>query len=464
MTAVTGYRQAGRSIKNVGTDDGVSTGVQADNWHRRIWRLALPMIISNISVPLLGAVDTAVMGHLPDPAYLGAVAVGAVIFSYVYWGFGFLRMSTTGMTAQAHGGGDAVGTQTVLYRAGMIAIGLSVVILLLQLPIAWLSFELLPATDQVEDLADRYFAIRIWGAPAALGTFVILGWFLGLEDARTPLVLQVFTNAINIVLDLLFVIGLDWGVDGVAAATLIAEYSGFLLGVVLVWRRLARMRHRYVFDHRLFALAEFGAMIAINRDIFIRTFCLLTAFAIFTARGAKMGDVILAANAVLYQFLTFSSHALDAFAHAAEALVGGAKGRRDRASFHIASKVAMFWGVGIAACTSVIFWLAGPFIIDELTKIPEVREAAYDHMIWAAAVPIVSVWCYTLDGIFIGATRSADLRNGMVVTLVGYLVALAVLEPAFGNHGLWASIMVLMVLRAMTLGLRYPSLLRSIDA
>ena len=455
--------QIGTIFGNMWMGDGVTSKVQAGNWHRRIWRLAMPMIISNISVPLLGAVDTAVMGHLPDPAYLGAVAIGALIFSYVYWGFGFLRMSTVGMTAQAFGGGDETGFQTVLYRAGLIAFGLAAAIILLQQPIAMLSFNLLSASDQVEDLAHRYFLIRVWGAPAALATFVILGWFLGQEDARTPLAIQVVTNGINIALDLLFVMGLGWGVDGVAAATLIAEYAGFLLGGFLVLRRLARMGERLVPDRSLFALHEFRSMVAINRDIFIRTFCLLTAFAIFTAQGAKMGDVILAANAVLLNFLTFSSHALDAFAHAAEALVGGAKGRRDRAGFHAASKTAMLWGAGIAAAASVLFLVTGPYIIDGLTGITEVRETAYTYLFWAAAMPIVSVWCFTLDGIFIGATRSADLRNGMVITLIGYLAALYVLESAYGNHGLWASIIVLMVLRGVTLGLRYPALLRSID-
>lgn len=423
----------------------------------------MPMIISNISVPLLGAVDTAVMGHLPDPAYLGAVAVGALIFSYVYWGFGFLRMSTTGMTAQAFGTRDESGVQVVLFRAGAIALGLAAGIILLQLPIAWLSFVLLPASDQVEGLAHRYFEIRVWGAPAALGTFVILGWFLGQEDAKTPLVIQVVTNAINIALDLLFVMGLGWGVDGVAGATLIAEYAGFLLGGYLILRRLSGMENRLVPDRDLFSFGAFKSLAAINRDIFIRTFCLLSAFAIFTARGAQMGDVILAANAVLLNFLTFSSHALDAFAHAAEALVGGAKGRRDKEGFHAASMIALKWGFGIAAGATLVFFVAGPFIIDGLTGIVEVRSAAYSFMFWAAIMPIVSVWCFTLDGIFIGATRSADLRNGMIITLAGYLASLALLEPAFGNHGLWASIVVLMILRGITLGLRYPALLRSID-
>jgi len=441
----------------------VNTGVQAGNWHRRIWRLAMPMIISNISVPLLGAVDTAVMGHLPDPAYLGAVAIGALIFSYVYWSFGFLRMSTTGLIAQAFGSSDEAGIQTVLFRAGAIAFALAAGIILLQLPIALLSFSLIPASEQVEDFARTYFFIRVWGAPAALGTFVILGWFLGQEDARTPLAIQVFTNGINIALDLLFVVGLGWGVEGVAAATLIAEFAGFALGGFLVLRRLGAMSGRIAIDRSHFSFREFKTMVAINRDIFIRTFCLLTAFGIFTARGAQMGDVTLAANAVLYQFLTFSSHGLDAFAHAAEALVGGAKGRRDKAGFHEASKVALLWGLGIAAGATAIFFVAGPYIIDGLTGIPEVRETANTYLFWAAIMPVISVWCFTLDGIFIGATRSVDLRNSMLITFIGYLAALAVLEHAFGNHGLWASLVVLMVLRGVTLGLRYPALLRSID-
>ncbi len=433
-----------------------------ENWHRRMWRLALPMIVSNISIPLLGMVDTAVVGHLPDPAYLGGVAIGALIFSYVYWGLGFLRMSTTGLTAQSYGERGYQGVYAVLLRAGIMAIGFAAAILLLQSPIALLAFGLLSGSDQVELFGAQYFSIRIWGAPAALATFVFLGWFLGQEDAKTPLILQVIINGVNIVFDLIFVIGLDWGVEGVAAATLIAEYSGLLLGGFFVIRRLSLIGERPRLDLSLLAFQDFKAMIAINRDIFIRTFCLTTAFALFTARSAQMGDVILAANTVLMNFLTIASHVLDAFAHAAEALVGAAKGRRDRAAFHAASMVAFQWGALVAVASTLLFFAFGPFLIDLLTGIEEVRVLAKDHMVWAAMMPVLAIWCFTLDGIFIGATRSADLRNGMLVTLAIYLAALYLLENSFGMNGLWAAVAVLMILRGVTLAVRYPALLRSI--
>ena len=430
---------------------------------RRVWRLAGPIILSNLTVPLLGAVDTAVVGHLPDPAYLGAVAIGALVFSYVYWGFGFLRMGTTGLAAQAWGRGSGTDIRLVFYRAAIIALVLGAALVALQLPIIAIAVALLDASETVESLAAAYVAIRIWGAPAALMNYVILGWFLGLQDARTPLLLQIFINGVNIVLDLVFVLGFGWGVEGVAAATLIAEVTGALLGGYLVWRRMRRVGGEPPAREAVFQAREFKALIALNADILIRTLCLTTAFAIFTAQGARFGDIVLAANAVLLNFLNFTAYGLDGFAHAAEALVGGAKGRRDRQAFRASANAAFFWGTIVAAFTTLAFWVAGGAIVNALTGIPEVRQASYQYLVWPVLMPVLSVWCFMLDGVFLGATRSAALRNAMVVSLAGYLAILWPMMGAWGNHGLWAAISAFMILRAVTLWAAYPALLRSIE-
>lgn len=443
--------------------EGSAGGPVPVNWNRRMWRLAGPIILSNLSVPLLGIADTAVVGHLPDPAYLGAVAIGALVFSYVYWGFGFLRMGTTGLSAQAYGMEDSDESRAVLFRAGAIALGIGACIVLLQIPIRTISLSLISASDQVEYYAAEYIQIRIWGAPATLLSYVFLGWFVGRQDARTPLVLQLWTNGVNILLDIVFVIGFDMGVAGVAYATVIAEVSGALLGIYFIRRHFRRSGWAVRTTNPVFTWPAVRRLIALNSDIFIRTLCLITAFAWFTAKGASMGDVTLAANAVLMNFFTFAAYGLDGFAHAAEALVGGAVGKRNRADFQAAARTAFLWSGVVAALVSAVYLLAGPLIIDGLTGIAEVREAARDYLVWAAVTPLIANWAFMLDGIFIGATRSRALRNAMVLSLSGYLLADYLLRGAFGNDGLWMAMLVFNVLRGLTLLSAYPALLASVE-
>jgi len=431
--------------------------------HRRIWRLAGPIIISNISVPLLGAVDTAVVGHLPGPEYLGAVAIGALIFSFLYWGFGFLRMGTTGLTAQAVGASRPGARQVILYRALVLGGAIAITILVCQAMIAWCAFRLIDASPAVEDLAGTYYRIRIWGAPATLANYAILGWFLGLQNARIPLALQVFTNGVNIVLDLWFVLGLGWGVGGVAAATVLAEYSGLGLGAFFVLSRVRRRGGWRVGRTAVFDGREIGRMMAINLDIFIRTMCLIFAFAYWTAQSARLGDTILAVNAVLANFNAIAAYGLDGFAHAAEALVGRAMGAGDRAGFARAARVSMIWAGMCAALIALIYWTAGGLIVAVMTDLPEVRRLAADYLPWAAALPLVSVWAFAYDGIFIGATRTRALRNGMLISLALYLIAANIGLRLWENHGLWAALTVFMALRAGTLYLQYPALLRSVE-
>ena len=426
---------------------------------RRVWRLAFPVILSNLSVPLMGAVDTAVMGHLPDPAYIGGVAVGALIFSYIYWGFGFLRMGTTGLVAQANGARDQ-GEMRALFLRGLLVAGtIGALVIALQGPIAALALALVQGSPKVEGLARRYYDVRVWSAPAALMQYVVIGWLFGVQRMAAALALIVFANALNMAVALWFVLGLGWGIEGVAGATLIAEWSAALLGLALVGRRIARAPAGAA---RIFDGERLLRMMRINGDIFLRTLCLVTAFAWFTSQGARLGDVLLAANAVLLNFQTFMAYGLDGFAHAAEALVGSAIGARDRAAFRDAVQTSTKWAALIALGFAAVYLVAGGALVRTLTGIETVRGAAAGFLPWAVASPLVSVWSFQLDGIFIGATRTAEMRNGMIVSLAGFLALSAALVPLWSNHGLWLAFLAFMALRALTLAVYLPRLYRAL--
>ena len=428
--------------------------------NRRVWQLTVPIMFANLSVPLLGAVDTAVMGHLPDAFYLGAVAVGATIVHFIFWGFGFLRMGTAGLAAQAYGARNGLEIRVVLARAGLLGVGLGAALLLLQWPIAQIGLALFEASDQVEDLAETYFFIRIWSAPAVLVNYAIVGWFIGVQNTRAVMILQVFMNGLNIILDLWFVLGLEWDVAGVAAATVIAEFTALALGVLMVRRELRRIPGSWQ-GMNLRDADKIRQLVAVNRDIFIRTACLMFAFAFFTARGAKLGDNTLAANAVLIQFQQFLSFGLDGFAHAAEALVGGAVGARDRRTLRLAVKICGLWAAVIAAAYTLVYAAVGPVIIGWLTDLEAVRALSGEFLIWVIISPIISVWSFTLDGVFIGATRTAEMRNGMIISLAIYLAAVFALQPTLGNHGLWLAFTIFMAARAVTLAIVYPNVERA---
>lgn len=429
--------------------------------HIRVWHIAGPIIISNISVPLLGAVDTAVMGHLPDAKFLGGVAVGAMVFTFIYWGFGFLRMGTGGLTAQAFGAKDADEVRACLARAAVIGIPAALILILLQVPIAMLAFSIVNASAEVETLAEEYFFVRIWGAPATLMNFALLGWFIGVQNTRAALIHQLSLNGVNIVLDLLFVLGFGWGVAGVAAATALADAVAVLIGFWLALPVLRRLGGAFI-RAKIMETSKLRRTIALNIDIFIRTICLVSAFAYFTAQGAAFGNVVLAANAVLLNFQTFMAHALDGLAHAAEALGGGAIGARDRKAFRDAVRISMFWGIIVAVGFAVVYYIAGPAIIDGLTGIEDVRQTAREFLPWSIAMPLIAVFPFVFDGVFLGATRGATMRNGMIASLGIYVVCCYFLVPAFGNDGLWASLTVFMGARGLTLGVRYPALERSV--
>ena len=424
--------------------------------HSRVLRIALPIVISNATVPILGAVDTGVIGQLGQAAPIGAVGIGAVVLSAVYWVFGFLRMGTTGLTANAAGAGDRAEVAALLTRALLIGLGAGLAIFALQVPLFWAAFRLSPASAEVEGMAQTYMAIRVWSAPAAVAIYGLTGWLIAQERTAGVLVLQVGMNIVNISLDVLFVLGLGWGVEGVATATCIAEWSGLALGFWLcrgafrlpAWRDWAR-----VFDR-----ARLVQMALVNRDILLRSLMLQAVFIIFMFKGAKFGDVQLAANQVLVQFMEITAYALDGFAFAAEALVGQAMGRRDRPGLRRAVALSGLWGGAISLALALLFALAGAELIDLLTTSQTVRDAARAYLPWMVATPILGITAWMLDGVFIGATRARDMRNMMAVSLGIYLVALAVLVPLMGNHGLWAAMLISFVARGITLALRYPAL------
>ncbi|MAQ37328.1 MULTISPECIES: MATE family efflux transporter [Thioclava] len=425
----------------------------AEITHARVLKIALPIVLSNATIPILGAVDTAVVGQLGLPAPIGAVGIGAVILSSLYWIFGFLRMGTTGLVSQAHGTGDTGEVSAGLMRALIIAgiAGLSLIVL--QLPLSWAAFQLAPASDEVERLARGYLQIRIWGAPLTISLYAFTGWLIALERTRGVLLLQVTTNALNVGLDLFFVLGLGWGVQGVAGATLISEISGVVLALWLCRAAFAGglWRARAIFDR-----VKLATMARVNTDIMLRSILLQASFTSFLFLGAGQGDVTLAANQVLLQFLQITAFALDGFAFSAESLVGQAVGAHSAARLRRASIVSSQWGIGGALALGAVFLLAGPAIIDLMTTAPNVRIEARNYLIWIAAAPLIGGPAWMLDGIFIGATLTREMRNAMVISVAIYTAALFVLIPLFGNHGLWAGLMILNATRGLTMARLYP--------
>ena len=423
-------------------------------WHRRVWRLAWPMVVSNLSVPLLGAVDTAVIGHLPEPHFLGAVAVGALIFNTIYFGCNFLRMGTTGLTAQAYGARDFDAARATLARALLIALVLAVALLALQGPIGWLAFYLVEPSEAVAGEGMRYFFIRIWGAPAALANVALVGWFIGMQNTRAALVLLLAVNGINIVLDLVLVLGFGLAVAGAAWATVAADYVGLILGAAvtarLAGRHGGRWRPRVVLD-----AAAMRRFLGINRDIFLRTLFVITAFALFTTLSARQGDVVLAANAVLLNFVVFFNFAYDGFAFAAEALTGRALGARRRADLARAIRACLLWCLALALLTIAVYGVAGAPIVRVLTDLEDVRAVAYDYLPWLIALPLVAVWGIFFDGVFTGVTRTADMRNTMMLAFVVFVPCAWLLREPMGNHGLWLAMTLLYAVRGIGLGAIY---------
>ncbi len=424
--------------------------------HRRVLHIAYPIVLSNATVPILGLVDTGVIGQMGLAAPIGAVGIGSIILTAIYWMFGFLRMGTSGLTSQAQGAGNRAEVAAMLTRVLMIGAAAGLGVIALQAPLFAGAFALSPASDEVERLARDYMEIRVFSAPAMIALFGITGWLIALERTRAVLVIQIWMNGLNIVLNLWFVLGLGWGVGGVAWATFLAEWSGLALGLWLCraafrvpdWRDWAR-----VFD-----AASLRRMASVNTDILLRSLMLEAVLVSFLFLGSDLGDVTLAANQILVQFLHVTSYVMDGFAFAAEALVGQAVGARALARMRRAALITSQWGLGCGVVLALGFAVFGGAAIDVMATSPEVQAAARGFLPYMVAAPLLGAAPWMLDGIFIGATRTRDMRNMMAVSLVVYGVSLAALMPILGNHGLWIALLISFTVRGITLGLRYRAL------
>lgn len=428
--------------------------------HGRVLRVALPIVASNATVPILGIVDTGVVGQMGEAAPIGAVGIGAIILTAIYWVFGFLRMGTTGFAAQALGRGDTDEGAAILSRALGIGVAAGAAIVLFQLPLFAGAFVVSPASAEVEALARDYMGIRVFSAPALISLYAVTGWLIAAERTWAVLAIQVWMNGLNIVLDLVFVLGFGWGVEGVAWATFAAEWSGLALGLWFCRAAFATPAWRDL--SRLLDGERLRRFTAVNSDILIRSLLLQAIFVSFLFVGADFGDVPLAANHILLQFLEVTAYAMDGFAFAAEAMVGTALGAGRRDLFRRGAVLTGLWGVATGVVLALAFWAAGGGIVDLMTTAPEVRAEARAYLPYMTAAPLLGAAAWMLDGIFIGATRTADMRNMMALSAAVYVVALVLLVPALGNHGLWFALLISFVARGATLGWKYPALERSV--
>lgn len=421
--------------------------------NKEILRLAIPNIISNISVPLLSTVDTALMGRLSE-THIGAVGVGAMIFNFIYWNFGFLRMGTTGITAQAYGKEDRRAIIVTLGRAMFVVLILAVLVLLFQNPLGELGFSLMNIEGHQLDLVRTYFDVRIWAAPATLGLYAMMGWFFGMQNALIPLVLTIVINVVNIVLSYVLIHQYGMEVDGVAWGTVIAQYVGFFLAVGLFW-----WKYRSYLDafqrKAIFVLEELTQFLHINKDIFIRTFCLTFAFGFFYSQSAKGGEMMLAVNVILLQFLNWMSYGVDGFAFASESLVGKYHGAKDKVKLRQSIGLNFAWGMGLAVLFSLVYALFGETLLWIFTDKADVVAASMPYLFWMIILPIVGTPCYIWDGIFVGLTASVAMRNTMLIALGIYMVCFYAFPSAWGNHGLWAVLLGFLLARGVLQGIWY---------
>ncbi|HUQ37315.1 MAG TPA: MATE family efflux transporter [Aestuariivirga sp.] len=427
--------------------------------HRSVLTIAVPIMLSNVTEPLIGVVNTAVIGQLPEAYYIGAISIGSLIFSFLFWGFGFLRLSTGGLSAQAVGAGDSAEVTAVLWRALAIAVTVGLCLILASPIIEKVSFDLMGGSPEMRAQGEIYFRYRILSAPFALTNFCILGWFIGQGRAAIAFLVQIFLNVVNMALGAWFVLSLGMTADGVGLSALIAEITAALLGGILIWRSVHRMKARATWA-QIWNREKILRTLSANGDIMIRTLCLVFAFTWFTARGARAGDVTIAANSVLLHFFEVAAYLIDGFAYASEALVGQSVGAKNRERFNRAIRLTTLWALVVGAICSAIIWFAGPWFIDLMTVNAEVRETARHFLFWAALTPLLGTICFQFDGIFTGAMATRDMRNMMVLSLLIYLASWWILERNFGNHGLWAALSVFFIARGVTYAMRMPALAR----
>lgn len=432
------------------------------NWHKRVWWLAVPIILSNVTVPLVGAVDTAVTGHMDSPEPIAAVALGASVFSLVFWTFGFLKMGTSGSIAQAYGAGDDVTISLTIMRSLVIAAVLGIFVIAFRHPLLELALRVVAGKPEIEQLTRDYFSVRVWSAPATLANYVLTGVLIGLQRMRSVFAFQLLLNCTNVALDLLFVPVLGYGVEGVATASLISEYVALALALYLIREQLL-IASRTTSIKTLRDPEPLKRLLKLNGDIFIRTLLLVSCFFYFNASSAKFTSTVFAANVILMQLLHICAYALDGFAHAAETLTGQAWGSKSRQQFHGVIRASTVQATITAIALTLLLYLAGPGILSLFTNQTEVLATANSLLPWMLILPFLSVWCYQLDGIFIGTTHSREMRNAMILSATGFFGLTSLLIPAFGNTGLWLALAIFMIMRAITLYLYYPRIKATID-
>lgn len=431
----------------------------ARSWNARVWRLAGPIILSNVTVPLVGAVDTALMGRQGDPALIGGVAVGAQIFSLAYWMFGFLRTGTTGFAAQAAGAGDGVEVRATLIRPLLLGLVIAAALLALQTPLLAACLWIVGPSAEVTDAARLYFAVRIWDAPATFFSYGALGWLMAMKRADAVFYVTLLVNLANVAVSSFFVFSLDWGIAGVAWGTVIAQYLGLLL--TLIYLRQELIKHGAIASGAAFKdLSRWRRLFIVNRDIFLRTLALELVFTLFLRLSAEQGDVVLAANAILLHLQAIMAYALDGFAHAAEVLVGWALGARRRRDLAAAVKAAAIWAMLFAIPVALLYLFAGPTLFKIFTDQTPVLAAAESMLIWVALSPLISVWSFLYDGVFFGATQSREMRNSMLLALSVFAASAWIAAPVWGNDGLWLAFLLFLAVRALTLHLYYPRILK----
>ncbi|MCU1719364.1 MATE family efflux transporter [Pseudomonas sp. 5P_3.1_Bac2] len=418
--------------------------------HKRVWALALPMILSNLSVPLVALVDTAVIGRLPHAHQLAAVAVGGSLYTLLAWSVGFLRMGTTGFSAQAAGRKDGGALRQVLLQGLLLGVGLALILSALAVPLTNVALGLMNPSPELNDLTSSFLHIRLFGLPATLTTYALVGWLLGTQNARGPLAILLTTTVLNVALEVWFVLGLNWGVAGAAWASVIAEWSGALLGLYLAQRTLGRYPGHLDWP-ALKRWFNWRPLLAVNRDIFIRSLALQSVFFLITVQGTRLGEATVAANALLLNGLMLTAYALDGLAHALEALCGHALGSQDRQGLRRTLWVSGAWALLASALFALFFVLGGHWFVQLQTTMPEVRAIAFTYLPYLAALPLIAVWSYLLDGLFIGATRAREMRNAMLLAL-GLSLPLAWALKGLGNHGLWLAFLSFMALRSLCLG------------
>ena len=413
---------------------------------RQILQIALPSIVSNITVPLLGLVDVAIVGHMGSAAFIGAVAVGSMIFNLVYWLFGFLRMGTSGMTSQALGRRDLTEVASLLARSLSMALGIALLFIVLQSPMKWAAFALIGPTADVAPYASAYFDIVIWGAPASLGLFSLMGWFIGMQNTRFPMFISIMQNVVNILASLTLVYGFGMKIEGVALGTVIAQYIGFIVALGLLVHHYGRL-FRYFQKQRIFR--NIRQFLHVNRDIFLRTLCLVAVNLFFTSAGARQGAIILSVNTVMMQLYLFFSYFMDGFAYAGEALGGKAYGAKNAAAFHEILRRLWMWTLLVTTAYTLLYICCGGWIISILTDEPQVVEASQAYLWWVWLIPATGCVAFIWDGIFIGVTATRGMLVSSCLSALLFFGVYEITRDAIGNHGLWLAMILYLLMRGI---------------